>query len=109
MNSPHWFELAVLLGLFAVGHVFFGPFEAGTSKRRRLMKMVVVCGGGVLLSATAGRLWFFAVLAAGFVFVAVVHAWWLPRKGINGWTAEPREKYYRLRGWKMPTGARDEP
>lgn len=26
----------------------------------------------------------------------------LPKKGINGWTAEPREKYYALRGWKWP-------
>jgi hypothetical protein len=29
-----------------------------------------------------------------------IHAVWLPSKGINGWTAEPRDKYYQLRGWK---------
>jgi hypothetical protein len=35
------------------------------------------------------------------VAVVFVHAWWLPRKGVNGWTAEPRERYYALRGWKL--------
>ena len=36
-----------------------------------------------------------------------VHAWWLPRHGINGWTAEPKEKYYALRGWKYHRQRRD--
>jgi hypothetical protein len=30
----------------------------------------------------------------------VIHMWWLPKHGINGWTGEPRAKYYQLRGWK---------
>jgi len=32
----------------------------------------------------------------------VVHGWWLPRQGINGWTAEPKERYYKFRGWTLP-------
>ena len=24
--------------------------------------------------------------------------WWLPRRGVNGWTAEPRDRYYALLG-----------
>ena len=43
----------------------------------------------------------------GFIFflgimiipVLIIHIWWLPKKGINGWTGEPKEKYYELRGW----------
>jgi len=31
-----------------------------------------------------------------------VHAIWLPSKGINGWTGEPKDKYYELRGWPKP-------
>ena len=31
--------------------------------------------------------------------VVYVHAVWLPSKGINGWTGEPKDKYYELRGW----------
>jgi hypothetical protein len=33
--------------------------------------------------------------------VLIIHGWWLPKKGINGLTAEPKEKYYELRGWKV--------
>jgi len=29
-----------------------------------------------------------------------VHGYILPRKkGINGWTGEPKSKYYEFRGW----------
>jgi hypothetical protein len=31
-----------------------------------------------------------------------IHAIWLPRHGVNGWTGDPREKYYALRGWASP-------
>jgi hypothetical protein len=34
--------------------------------------------------------------------VIYVHAIWLPRNGVNGLTAEPRDKYYALRGWAPP-------
>jgi hypothetical protein len=30
--------------------------------------------------------------------ILVVHGWMLPRKGVNGWTAEPRERYYEIMG-----------
>ena len=34
--------------------------------------------------------------------VIYIHGVWLPRHGVNGWTGEPREKYYALRGWPPP-------
>lgn len=102
MNSPYWFEVAVVTSLTAVGTVLLGHFEAGTPKWRRILKIPLACAVGVLVSATAGRGWFFVFLGAWVVAVAIVHAWWLPRKGVHGWTGEPRERYYRLRGWKFP-------
>jgi hypothetical protein len=102
MNSPYWFEVAVMGVLIAIGNILLGHFEAGKAKWQRVGKVFLGCGLAVLVSATAGRTWFFAFLCALAVAVLVVHAWWLPRKGINGWTAEPRERYYRLRGWKWP-------
>jgi len=34
------------------------------------------------------------------VAFVVFHLWWLPHHyGINGLTAEPKEKYYEFRGW----------
>ena len=101
MNSPYWFELAVVFGLCAVGGIALQPFGEGEPKLRRIVKVLL---GGVIavaISATAGRAWFFVACGLQFAAFIVIHAWWLPRRhGINGWTAEPKEKYYALRGWK---------
>jgi hypothetical protein len=103
MNSPYWFEVAVMGIGTAIGNILLGHFEEGKAKWRRVAKVFIGCGLAVLISAAGGRGWFFVFLAAVVIAVLVVHGWWLPvRKGINGWTAEPREKYYALRGWKWP-------
>jgi hypothetical protein len=96
-----WFEAAVMASIFAVGNILFGHFEERTPKWRRVAKFALVTALAVLISATAGRVWFFALLGIAAAAVVVIHAWWLPRLGINGWTAEPKEKYYALRGWKL--------
>ena len=57
---------------------------------------------GAFVSARFGRFWFWVMLLVPALVVLFVHAWVLPSKGINGWTGEPKEKYYALRGWKLP-------
>ena len=99
MNGPYWFELAVVLGIFAVGGIWFGHFEEGTPRWRRLLKVVLVSGAAVGLSALGGRGWFFGWLGLMAGAAVVIHGWWLPRQGVNGWTGEPRRRYYQLRGW----------
>lgn len=100
---PYWFEFAVVLGIFAVGNILFGHFEAGVPKWRRVTKVFVVSAIMVAVSAWAGRAWFFGLLGGMGILVLIIHGWWLPsRVGVNGWTAEPREKYYAFRGWKWP-------
>jgi hypothetical protein len=98
-----WFEVAVMASIFAAGNILFGHFEERTPKWRRVAKFVLVTGLAVLVAATAGRVWFFALLGLATAAFIVIHAWWLPRHGINGWTAEPKEKYYALRGWDRST------
>jgi len=95
-------EVAVVASIFAVGNIVFGHWEFGTPKWRRVLKFVVFVGITVGLSAGLGRRWAFGFLGVLGIAVLVVHAWWLPRHGINGWTGEPKEKYYALRGWKYP-------
>jgi len=84
--------------------VVFGHFEAGTPKWRRIAKMLLVMALGASVSARYGRIWFWTMFVVMALPVIVIHVWWLPRKGINGWTGEPKEKYYALRGWKLPIG-----
>lgn len=102
MNSPYWFEVAVVCGLTAVGTILLGHFEAGTPKWRRVLKLIVMCVLSVGISRAAGREWFFVFLGLLTLAVVVIHVWWLPRHGVHGWTGEPRERYYRLCGWTWP-------
>ena len=98
MHAPPtlWFEVAVVTTIFALGNIFMGHWEERTPKWRRALKMVVFVAIVVGLSAAFGREWAFGFLGAMCVAVLVVHAWWLPKHGINGWTAEPYDKYLEL-------------
>lgn len=95
-----WFDTTIVLGLFAVGSILFGHFEEHKPKWRRLLKVLIVLGVVLTLSATVGRVWAFGVLAIPLLGAVVVHAWWLPKHGVNGWTGEPKERYYELIGVK---------
>ena len=96
-----WIDVAVVALMFAVGNILFGHFEERTPKWRRVVKVFVVTGAVALISSTAGRGWSIGLMLTMLAIVAVIHAWWLPTQGINGWTAEPKDKYYALRGWKV--------
>lgn len=98
----YWFEVAVMASIFAAGNILFGHFEERTPKWRRLAKALLFTLAAVAISAAAGRTWFYVFLACAAAAVVVVHGILLPRQGINPWTAEPRERYYKLRGWKWP-------
>ena len=98
--EPYWFEVAVIASIFALGNIFFGHFEEGVPKWRKVIRFFALTGLAVLISATAGRVWFYGFLGLGAAFALVVHLWWLPRHGIHPWTGEPKERYYQLRGWK---------
>jgi hypothetical protein len=97
-----WINLAIVASIFAVGNVLFGHFEEGTPKWRRVAKFFLVMGLVALLSATVGSAGVWILIGAMMLGAILIHAWWLPRQGINGWTGEPREKYYELRGWRRP-------
>ncbi len=97
-----WFEVAIITTIFAVGNILFGHFEEGTPKWRRVAKLFLFVGLIILITQTLGHLWFYVFLAVSSLGILIIHVWWLPKHGINGWTAEPKEKYYQLRGWKLP-------
>lgn len=99
MFPEMWFEVAVVMAIFAFGNILFGQFEERTPKWRRVLKVFLFLGLVILISRTLGRAWAMGFLASGLIPFVVIHLWWLPKHGVNGWTAEPKEKYYRLRGW----------
>lgn len=99
-----WFEVALVSFITALGSIFLGHFEIETPKWRRTLKLLTFIFITVIISATVGRTWAMSFLGATFLAVLYIHVIWLPGKGINGWTGEPRDKYYELRKWKRPLG-----
>ena len=95
-----WFDVAVVMSIFAVGNILFGHFEAHRPKWRRLLKVAIVLGVVLALSAGAGRTWAYAFLALLLLGAAYIHLYWLPAHGVNGWTGEPSSKYAELIGHK---------
>src|SRR5262245_62425495 len=91
-----WFDVAVVMSIFGVGNILFGRFEEHKARPRRLAKVAIVLTLVLLLSATAGRAWAYGVLIGPLLLAGWVHLYWLPKHGINGWTAEPRDKYLEL-------------
>lgn len=95
IDTP-WFDAAVVLGIFAVGNILFGYFEAHRPKWRRVLKVVLFLAVILTLSTTAGRAWAYGVLMVPLLGAAYVHLRWLPKNGVNGWTGEPRDRYLEL-------------
>jgi hypothetical protein len=95
-----WFEIAVVSMIFALGNILMGHFEEQTPKIRRVGKylliLLIVCS----LSVCLGRTLALSFLSLFILPVLYIHAYYLPRKmGINGWTGEPKAKYYEFRNW----------
>lgn len=104
-TGTYWFDVAVMASLLTLGTILFGRFEEHKPRWRRILKVVLGAALLVGISITAGRAWALAAIVAIIAAVTVIHAWWLPRHGVNGWTGEPRERYYALLGLD-PTGRR---
>lgn len=53
-----------------------------------------------IVSHYFGRTGVLIGLGIAMLPVVYIHGIWLPLHGVNGWTGEPREEYYALRGWE---------
>ncbi len=94
-----WFEIAIVSMLILLGHIFLGHFEERSPAWRKLLKYVATVAIIITLSIFLGRVIAFIILGLTFIPVIYIHAVLLPKKGINGWTGEPKSKYYEYRGW----------
>ena len=106
-TDTYWFDVAMATTVLMLGHIYFGRFEEHRPRWRRLLKSVLLVAMLVGITAWAGRVWMFGFLGVIAVGVLVIHAWWLPRQGVNGWTAEPRDRFYALVGLDRTGKPRD--
>ncbi len=95
LDTP-WFTVALVMTIFAVGGVIFGRFEQHKPRSRRVLKQALVLAAFVMVDRFGGRSWMFGLRGLFGAAAAVVHGWWLPKHGINGWTAEPYDRYLAL-------------
>jgi quinol-cytochrome oxidoreductase complex cytochrome b subunit len=87
----------VFLFLLLCGHILLGHFEDYKPKWRRILKVALSVALFLAVTSTLGRRWAWLVFIVPVgIGLIVVHGWWLPKHGINGWTGEPREKYLEL-------------
>jgi hypothetical protein len=94
-----WVEVSIVSIFFLLGNIYFGHFEERSPKWRKVLKYVITVIIITSISAYFGRAIALTILALAIIPVAYVHGILLPRKGINGWTGEPKSKYYDFRGW----------
>ena len=95
-----WFEIAIVSMIFAIGNILMGHFEEQTPKIRRvgkyLLTIILICG----ISTLFGRAAAMGLLAFSLLPILYIHMCYLPKKkGINGWTGEPKSRYYEFRKW----------
>jgi hypothetical protein len=98
-TNTYWFEVSVVTVFFLFGHIYFGHFEERSPKWRKVVKYIVTLAIILTLSFYFGRIVALTVLGLALLPVIYIHGVLLPKKGINGWTGEPKGKYYDFRGW----------
>jgi hypothetical protein len=91
-----WFDVAVMTAFLAAGNILFGHFEEHKAKWRRLLKVALFAGVTAVCSSFGLRWVGWALIGVAIVGAGYLHLRWLPSHGINGWTGEPKEKYYEL-------------
>jgi hypothetical protein len=94
-----WIDVAAVAAIFAVGNIVFGHFEQETPKWRRVLKFAIITSLTGLIASAGGHGWSAAFVATIATAGLTAHFVILRRHGINPWTAEPKDKYYALRGW----------
>jgi len=94
-----WVEISIVSFFLLLGHIFLGHFEERSPKHRKIDKVVASLVLVIVLSSIFGRTVAFTVFGLFLIPVVYIHGIWLPKRGINGWTGEPKSRYYDLRGW----------
>jgi hypothetical protein len=94
-----WFEISIVTLFYLIGNIFLGHFEERSPKWRKLAKYIVTLAIILAISIYFGRIVALIVLGLTVIPIIYIHGIVLPKKGINGWTGEPKGRYYDFRGW----------
>ena len=91
-------DFAVFIAGWLAGNILFNAFERHVSRRKRIAKLVIILavlyGAGVL----GGRGLVYGLVLLIGAGMMLLHAWWFPKHGVNGLTAEPYDRYLQVIG-----------
>lgn len=98
-------ELLIVLTIASIAYfLVFNNFEKHQPTPRRVVKLLVVVGLLAVIGILFGRVAFWGVIALMTIGQIILHAWYFPKQGINGLTAEPYDKYlatiHKMKGEK---------
>lgn len=91
-----WIDLVVIVVGWVVGNTLFYRFENHLSWSRRAVKFVITVAVFAVAGWLGGPGVFYGLLAVMTAGQVYLHAIYFPRHGINGFTAEPRDRYLAL-------------
>jgi uncharacterized membrane protein len=90
-------ETLIVLTIASLAYfVVFNKFEKHVPMQRRITKLFIVVGVLTIIGILFGRFAFWGVIALMTIGQVYVHAVYFPKYGVNGWTAEPYDKYLEL-------------
>jgi hypothetical protein len=94
-------ELGALLVMAILGTSLFDRFEAETAAWRKMLRWSFAALATLGAYAVIGH-WSLLVLVGLGLAGTAIHFGWCRKNGVNPLTAEPRQRYYELRGWPWP-------
>lgn len=90
-------EILIVLTIASLAYfVVFNKFEKHVPIIRRIVKLVTVVGVLSIIGILFSRYAFWGMIALMTIGQVYVHGVYFPKHGVNGWTAEPYDKYLEL-------------
>lgn len=89
-------DLIIIISGWIIGNIIFNNFGKHLSWIRRISKLILITAFLYVIDYLFGRIWIYIALGIMLIGMILLHFYWLPKKGINGLTAEPYDKYLKL-------------
>lgn len=87
-------EVLVVFMVASIAYfLVFNNFEKHLPAKRRIVKLFVVIAVLAMIGILFGRYAFWGVITLMTIGQVILHAWYFPKQGINGLTAEPYDRY----------------
>ena len=96
LSSIGLLDIGIIFIGIIIGNTVFNNFEKHLSLLRRIVKGLIMLLILTVIGILMGRVVFYGLIGIMTIGQIILHAWYFPKHGINGLTAEPNDKYLDL-------------